>query len=110
MVKSPTVRADDEIEIEKFLDEFLKEHFTVIAVDPQFFCQALSHLQPAGTMLSRDGDNNLLHTFPSYHVFSCLAFCPSPQGALRASALTCARGLGRSYRFSRNCSSDSLVI
>ncbi len=29
MVKSPTVRADDEIEIEKFLDEFLKEHFTL---------------------------------------------------------------------------------
>ena len=29
MVKSPSVRADDEIEIEKFLDEFLKEHFTL---------------------------------------------------------------------------------
>ena len=29
MVKAPTVRADDEIEIEKFVDEFLKEHFTL---------------------------------------------------------------------------------
>ena len=29
MVKAPTVRADDEIEIEKFLDDFLKEHFTL---------------------------------------------------------------------------------
>ncbi len=29
MVKAPTVRADDEIEIEKFVDDFLKEHFTL---------------------------------------------------------------------------------
>lgn len=29
MVKAPTVRADDEIEIEKFLDDFLREHFTL---------------------------------------------------------------------------------
>ncbi len=29
MVKSPAVRADDEIEIEKFLDEFLREHFSL---------------------------------------------------------------------------------
>ena len=29
MVKAPTVRADDEIEIEKFVDEFLREHFTL---------------------------------------------------------------------------------
>ena len=29
MVKTPTVRADDEIEVEKFVDEFLKEHFVL---------------------------------------------------------------------------------
>ena len=29
MVKAPTVRADDEIEIEKFVDDFLREHFTL---------------------------------------------------------------------------------
>lgn len=29
MVKSPSVRADDEIEIEKFVDDFLREHFTL---------------------------------------------------------------------------------
>lgn len=29
MVKTPGVRVDDEIEIEKFVDEFLREHFTL---------------------------------------------------------------------------------
>lgn len=29
MVKTPTVRADDEIEVEKFIDDFLREHFTL---------------------------------------------------------------------------------
>ena len=29
MVKAPTVRADDEIEVEKFIDDFLREHFTL---------------------------------------------------------------------------------
>ena len=29
MVKTPTVRPDDEIEVEKFVDEFLREHFVL---------------------------------------------------------------------------------